>query len=336
MQVNTITTYEDITVYIRHDNMGYVCDSNNKKQKESAFAWANTRGHSPAKQEIPNCDFHLSIVNSANTSYVTGGKLSFWTCYIEKEGYTPFYVGINSDILCELIKYSTFINGKCDMLVSFCRVNGQVGVYHAKMPLYEQIKEYTNRKKSIITAKKTNNYIVGHKYSTQTKSDVYLGYFPPTKVAVKYNGGEEYLDMYFTFPTEIPMSCHHLALAEQLLDRDFVIPHRVINLPSRVDDGEVNINIDNIAESFYQRITERGGRLGIINYFEIQWLIELYAWQPEMVSTVLRRVEQYIKSKTERVRVIISGKPLPETRDETNRYSFEVLIEYLKVYYSNN
>jgi hypothetical protein len=59
-----------------------------------------------------------------------------------------------------------------------------------------------------------------------------------------------------------------------------------------------------------------------------------------MVSSVLRRVEQYIKNKTESVCVIIHGKPLPETIDgtidESNNHSFDALIEYLKAYYSNN
>jgi len=339
MQVKTVSTYENITVYMRHDGMGYVCDDLNQKQKEAALNWATVRGHSHSKQSIPNCGFILSIVDSANSSYVTGGKLSFWTCYMKNEGYTPFYVGINSDILCELIKHSTFTNGVCDMRVRFCRINGQLGVYHEKMPLYEQIKEYTNRKETIATTKKTNKYIVGHKYSTQSKSDVYLGCYSPINVDISYNGGEEYLDMYFTFPTEISEPCHHLVSTE-LLDRDYVISHGVTKLPNRVDDGEVVFDIDSIADKYYKNITERGGGIGVINYFEIRWLIQLYTWQPEMVSSVLRRVEQYIKNKTESVCVIIHGKPLPETIDgtidESNNHSFDALIEYLKAYYSNN
>ena len=335
-QVNTVTTYEDITVYMRHDQMGYVCDSNNKKQKEAALNWATVRGHSHSEQKMPNCGFTLSIVDSANSSYVTGGKLSFWTCYIEKDGYTPFYVGINSDVLCELLKHSTFTNGVCDTPVSFCRINGQVGVFHGKMPLYEPIKEYISQKKNITAAKKTSNYIIGHKYITQTKADVYLGYYPHVKVNISYNGEEEYVDIYFSFPTEISEPCHHLVSTE-LLDRDFVISHRVANLPSRVDDGEVNFDIDSIANKYYENITKRAiGRNAVINYCELRWLIENYTWQPEMVSNVLRRVEQYMKSKTERVRVIIYGKPLPETINETNVHTFDALIEYLKAYYSNN
>ena len=53
---------------------------------------------------------------------------------MEKNGIKPFAVGINADILCDLILETVMNKGKTDEKVFFARKNGQLGVLHENMP----------------------------------------------------------------------------------------------------------------------------------------------------------------------------------------------------------
>ena len=154
----------------------YVVDSSNKKSLQTAIEWASWgRGKKPTIIETANSDFNFSIGESAGGSF-QGGKLSFWMCIVSKEGIPEFAVGINSDLLVNILLQSTFTNGKCSEKVCFTRKNGQTGVLHSKMTEYqeaiadEKLKSSTNKGK-------TSKWKIGYEYTTLTKSSMLLGYF---------------------------------------------------------------------------------------------------------------------------------------------------------------
>lgn len=167
----------------------YLCDPKNKKQIENARGWGRTtiygeydkETHSyPNKKtfdaeefEFDNEDFELYLYDSAHGSS-QGGKLSFWNCLVKKDDKT-FRIGINSDLLLNLLLASNFTKGKCEDKVLFARCRGEVGVLHEGMEEYKRALNDMESKQKI--KKKTSKHIVGHNYVTLTEDDIYLGDF---------------------------------------------------------------------------------------------------------------------------------------------------------------
>ena len=60
--------------------------------------------------EYINDGFRLRILSAAGNSSQSG-KLSFWTCEVTAPDNRTFNVGVNSELMCELICSSCFING---------------------------------------------------------------------------------------------------------------------------------------------------------------------------------------------------------------------------------
>lgn len=102
-----------IIVYKLYSNKAFVVDIDNENQISIAIHWAvgYDQKTKPKMIETENKDFSFEIIDSADNSY-NGGKLSFWMCRIEKDGIEPFEVGINADLLVDMIRESTLINGK--------------------------------------------------------------------------------------------------------------------------------------------------------------------------------------------------------------------------------
>lgn len=179
-------TYRGIT-------QGYVVDSNNKKSLQSAIKWGqetkckfdangdvllDEKGHTvyeitdPEIVETDNEGFKVSLYDCAGASS-QGGKLSFWNCKIEKDG-REYIVGISTDLLLDLLKQSTFVNGTCTEEVIFARNDGGLGLLTKTMPEYKQaITDMQLRKE--LKQKKTLKWQVGYEYSTLCKTDIYLG-----------------------------------------------------------------------------------------------------------------------------------------------------------------
>ena len=169
----------------------YLVDPSNKKQLESARRWAhwteygpsrkNEDGkwvrdyeieHDPVEFEFDNSGFTLELLDCAGGSS-QGGKLSFWNCLVEKDEKT-FKIGINSDMLLDLLKNATFIEGKCQSPLIFITQSGKVGMTIEGSETYKQcIKD----KELLVTLKggQTSKFTFGDKVSTVTINDVYLG-----------------------------------------------------------------------------------------------------------------------------------------------------------------
>ena len=164
----------------------YIVEAGNKKQLESAMSWARSyAAKDPKVFDIDNGDFTIQLAEAANGSW-HGGKLSFWMCIISKDGMDPIAVGINADMLLDLMLQSTFVNGKCSEKVLFARKNGSLGVLHTKMTQFEELNKSIAYRKNIGKGK-TKKWNIGQVYSTLTQSDVYFGKFKtPLRVNKTY------------------------------------------------------------------------------------------------------------------------------------------------------
>ena len=192
-------------IYSTNDNMeyngkkypkAYIAETKNKKAIESGIKWAESYEWSkdyktstrrePTVVETDNNGFSFQIISAAGNSW-QGGKLSFWMCLMEKRGIKPFAVGINADILCDLILETVMNKGKTDEKVFFARKNGQLGVLHENMPSYQELLKDEQLKKDV-AKKKTTKWKIGYKYQTLTTSDVMFGMFSKI-VSFDYDNG---------------------------------------------------------------------------------------------------------------------------------------------------
>jgi hypothetical protein len=164
---------------------GYVVDPSNKSMLKSALEWGRQtksiyeNGKFSRSEEIPpeqfefdNRDWTLELLRVAEGSS-QGGKLSFWTCKLTK-GDKTFEVGINADLLLDVLKSHTFHNGKCVGSLMFARCKGGVGLLSEDMEEYKQALADMQKKKDIKN-KKTSKHIVGHAYSALQEVQAYVG-----------------------------------------------------------------------------------------------------------------------------------------------------------------
>lgn len=175
----------------RNYYQAYLVDPSNKKQISSARYWAtwteygpgykDTYGrwkrdyeieHSPVEFEFNNDDFTLELLDCAGGSS-QGGKLSFWNCLIRKNDNT-FMIGINSDLLLDLLKNATFINGKCQSPLVFITCKGKVGMTVKGSATYNQCLKDLELKANV-KSKAVSKFSFGDKISTATINEVYLG-----------------------------------------------------------------------------------------------------------------------------------------------------------------
>lgn len=165
---------------------GYIVDPSNKKMLENARSWGQwaeygeydpvtnrreTIEHEPEEFTFDNKDFTLELVDCARQSS-QGGKLSFWNCKITKDGH-EFIIGIAANLLLDVLKSNTFIDGKCQSPLMFARCKGGVGMLSENMESYQQaLKDMQLKKK--VNSGKTSKHKLGHIYSTLTESNAYL------------------------------------------------------------------------------------------------------------------------------------------------------------------
>lgn len=170
----------------------YLVDPTNKKQLESAQHWAKWTEYGPSRRdeatgkwvrdyeitheplefEFDNNGFSLELLDCAGGSS-QGGKLSFWNCLVTKED-KIFKIGINSDMLLDLLKNATFIDGKCQSPLIFITQKGKVGMTVEGSETYQQClrdKELKNTVKS----KAVSKFTFGDKISATTVENIYLG-----------------------------------------------------------------------------------------------------------------------------------------------------------------
>ena len=173
----------------------YLVDPSNKSQMDSAMHWATWTEygpshlnnetnkwereyeiiHEPLVFEFDNKDFKFQLLDCAGGSS-QGGKLSFWNCIVEKDG-TKFKIGINSEILLNVLKEGTFEKGICKETVSFVSKKGQCGVVIKDGVAYNEALADMLLKDNLGKGK-TKNYKPGDIVSTTTMREVYVGSYP--------------------------------------------------------------------------------------------------------------------------------------------------------------
>jgi hypothetical protein len=177
---------------VRKDYQAYLVDPSNKKQLNTARSWAEWTEygpshkndetgkweheyiikHEPVEFEFDNNGFELELLDCAGGSS-QGGKLSFWNCFVTKDD-NRFIIGINSDMLLNLLQNATFVNGKCQSPLLFITQSGKVGMTVKDSETYKQcIKD--RELKDTLKTKAVSKYSFGDIVSTATISDIYLG-----------------------------------------------------------------------------------------------------------------------------------------------------------------
>ena len=147
-------------------------------QLDGAINWAESYSYSANKYkakvyEYDNGKFTISLYDSADRSS-QGGKLSFWNCTIHSPDGKDFIIGINADILFNLMMNSTIVNGDIQGNVWLGKEKNNTGVYTEDMEDFKQA-----RKEDIIReTKKTNKYPSMSIVSTLKDKELYLGEFP--------------------------------------------------------------------------------------------------------------------------------------------------------------
>ena len=166
-----------VTVVIKPGNSAYIVDSDNPKTLHSAELWAtyNYCGQSGEieKLEYINDGFRLKVLSAAGKSSQSG-KLSFWTCEITAPDGKTFNVGVNSELICELIQSSCFISGKCQEDLKFGTRNNQWGFFCESMPAY---KEYVKSQdiRNELANNNTTKYKAGDIVRSLTEAKLYIG-----------------------------------------------------------------------------------------------------------------------------------------------------------------
>lgn len=165
---------------VDQDGAAFMTDASNKNTIETGRNWA--KGYSyynkensfvPPEHVYPNGKFKVCIDSAAGRS-CQGGKLSFWSCLVTTPDNLTFKVGINAEVLCELLLHNTFVNGKCEEDVWFGTQNKQNGLYTKNMPSYQDY-VVSNNLREDMKQKQTIKYLPGEEVRTLTGSQVYVG-----------------------------------------------------------------------------------------------------------------------------------------------------------------
>lgn len=157
----------------------YIADAKDKRQIASGHKWADyteydyktkqTREIVAKEYKFKNEGFTLELSDSPSTSW-QGGKLSFCMCIIKKDGHT-WKTGIASDLLINLLKQTTCINGEVQGNICFARNNGRVGMVAVGTESYrDAVKDFKIRK----SVAKSSKVPMGYTHKSLTKSNIYM------------------------------------------------------------------------------------------------------------------------------------------------------------------
>lgn len=190
MKYNSWKLMDKIAVAVRTGDKsyrgftGYVVEAGDEEAIKKAKDWARTQTWDPEQRKhvatnepevhiFDNEGFTATIADSAGGSS-QGGRLSFWRCEVEKDG-VKFSIGVNDEILAGLIKSSEISNGTVKQKVMFARKQGQPGLIHEGMQMYQEAVADMKKKADLKSAKKTSKWEIGGVYSTLTQTSICLG-----------------------------------------------------------------------------------------------------------------------------------------------------------------
>lgn len=167
--------------YQKYDEkQAFVVDADSDSQLKTAIDWAGGKydkdNEEKIKSEIIETDnegFEIEFLENAGYSS-QGGKLSFWDCKVTKDNET-FIIGINQDLLLELIKSATIVKGKVQEKCLFVKQRGNTGLIIKDSGIYKECMKEIELKKNLQSLKKTTAWEKGYFYNTvSNNSDVYI------------------------------------------------------------------------------------------------------------------------------------------------------------------
>ena len=112
----------------------YVADASDSSQLSTGHRWAGT-GY--REETLDNRGFKLRLMDSPGRSYSQGGKLSFCMCEVIRDD-SRWEIGIDTEMLIEILKMSTCINGEIQNELMFARRSGKLGMIAMDSEFYEQ------------------------------------------------------------------------------------------------------------------------------------------------------------------------------------------------------
>lgn len=185
---------QEIIIVENYEHQGFVVPSGNERVLETAMRWAErmvypdegTWEDRQAKaykfegiqHRYENGHFRMKLNESAGYSY-NGGKLSFWNCDITAPDGRTYLVGINQDLLCNLLMNCTLVKGKVQEELWLGRQQNNTGLYTEQMDDFKQAQLEVKQKEEMKS--KTKNYKPGDLVGTLTKDFIYVGEFSKTK-----------------------------------------------------------------------------------------------------------------------------------------------------------
>lgn len=225
-----------------------------KDSTESAKNWAHPSWANDAEPTIyefeDNPTFTLKLLRSASGSS-QGGKLSFWRCELIKDD-IDVVVGINQDILLELLQQTNFNHGVCQSPVVFIREDAQTGVVAIDSEAYKSAVEAMQYKESVTKQKKTTKWERGHKYTTLTLEDVYVGDIYEHVSVDSRRCGQ------YTFTINPRKTVHVIATEDNLKghfdNKEYYYAYSLDKFPSRSDAGDVGYSeaqLDSFITDFF-------------------------------------------------------------------------------------
>ncbi len=175
---------DEIIIVQNKAEQGYVVLPDKPNMLESALRWAKEYTydystedrkatlHEGTVHKYKNGQFKLKLCESAANSW-NGGKLSFWNCIIVAPDKKEFLIGINQELLCNLLQNCTLVNGEVQQLVWLGKQRNNTGVYTELMPDFAQAKDELKVKATFKS--KTTTYNVGDIVGSPNKLSVYAG-----------------------------------------------------------------------------------------------------------------------------------------------------------------
>lgn len=189
VEIKSIFIPDKIIIVENAQHQGYVVLPDKPSMLENAMRWAESYNYdysisdwrererearkiSGIQHTYKNGTFKFKLCESASNSW-NGGKLSFWNCTIIAPDGKEFLIGINQELLCNLLQSCTLVNGEVQGLVWLGKQRTNTGVYTETMPDFIQAKTEVSIKE--IFKSKTSKYVVGDIVGSPTKQYLYAG-----------------------------------------------------------------------------------------------------------------------------------------------------------------
>ena len=187
-EFRSIIIPETVLIVENGGGQGYIVPKGNENILNTAKEWAkhfkygegetwkekqeNGYWEEGAIHEYQNGSFKLKLRDAAGYS-CNSGKLSFWDCDVIAPDGKNFVIGINSYVLCSLLKSCTLIKGEVQENIYLGREKSNQGAYIEDSDDFRQAqKENSIRDKA---KSKTTQYEIGDVVGTLTKKYVYCG-----------------------------------------------------------------------------------------------------------------------------------------------------------------